>query len=391
MPHRFWGTPRRRPAGDFDSLVSDSDAPPVATPEYRGRRRATPTAPPPEAPEGSSGPDESVDAPGAVTEPEPPPLTRRQLLEQRRAADQEAVEESGGGDRPHLPSQAKPFPQTPFQLEPSRTRPVQRWAPPAVPVPAPATRRQLAEQRRRQETRAGHGPSLSAVALGAASVAMVAVVAGHAFGAPPAQASAAEVSTTATTTADQVAPKVDPKVAAAALRMGESPKVPSGLRAVSRSKIRPVLPGCSGVVTDYSYPNGHVPGSELCALAWVPRHHLRADAAVALARLNIAYRARFGHDLCLTDSYRSLASQESLAARKPGLAARPGTSEHGLGLAVDLCAGVQTFRSTQYDWMRANAPAFGWQNPAWAVPPSSREEPWHWEYVVGETHRSSGE
>ena len=123
---------------------------------------------------------------------------------------------------------------------------------------------------------------------------------------------------------------------------------------------------------------------ELCALTFAPGHHLRADAAVALARLNIAYRARFGHNLCLTDSYRSVAAQESLAARKPGLAARPGTSEHGMGLAVDFCGGVEKYRSTEYDWMRANAPAFGWENPDWAIPPSSREEPWHWEYVVGE-------
>jgi hypothetical protein len=55
-----------------------------------------------------------------------------------------------------------------------------------------------------------------------------------------------------------------------------------------------------------------------------------------------------------------------------------------MGLAVDFCGGIQTYGSTRYDWMRANAPTFGWANPAWAVPPSSREEPWHWEYVVGE-------
>ncbi len=110
---------------------------------------------------------------------------------------------------------------------------------------------------------------------------------------------------------------------------------------------------------------------------------------MALAKLNIAYRARFGENLCLTDSYRTLASQASLAARKPGLAARPGTSEHGMGLAVDFCAGVQTYRSQRYNWMRANAPTFGWQNPAWAIPPSSREEPWHWEYVVGEARTAA--
>ena len=177
-------------------------------------------------------------------------------------------------------------------------------------------------------------------------------------------------------------------MAAAALRTGALD--PAGrVRAASRSADRPVLPGCDGKVTDYTYPNGQVPANELCALTFAPGHHLRADAAVALARLNIAYRAHFGHNMCLTDSYRTLASQESLAARKPGLAAVPGTSEHGMGLAVDFCDGIEKYDSADYGWMRANAPAFGWDNPTWAIPPSSREEPWHWEYVVGETHGSS--
>ena len=70
-----------------------------------------------------------------------------------------------------------------------------------------------------------------------------------------------------------------------------------------------------------------------------PKHRLRADAAVALAKLDVAFSERFDEDLCITDSYRSLGSQISLAARKPGLAARPGSSEHGWGLAVDLCDG----------------------------------------------------
>jgi hypothetical protein len=286
----------------------------------------------------------------------PPPLTRLELLQQRRALE-EALEASLEGE-----------------------------------PPPPVTRRQIAEQRRSEESHATFGPSLSAVALGAAGVAMVAVVAGRVYGGPVGPAAAADqlsTSTSSTTTAGQSSTTVDPEAAMAALRGGAIPQLPAGLRAVSRSKIRPVLPGCDGRVTDYTYSNGQVPADELCALTFAPGHHLRADAAVSLAMLNIAYRSRFGQNLCLTDSYRTLASQASLAARKPGLAARPGTSEHGMGLAVDFCGGVQTYRSQRYDWMRANAPTFGWANPAWAVPPSSREEPWHWEYVVGEKRTSA--
>lgn len=287
----------------------------------------------------------------------PPPLTRMELLQQRRALE-EALEAS-------------------HEAEP----------------PPPVTRRQIAEQRRSEESHATFGPSLSAIALGAASVAMAAAVAGHVYGGPGAATAAADrvpsgaaTASTATTTSGE-AVTVDPETAMAALR--GTPSLPAGVQAASRSNLRPLLPGCSGKVTDYSYANGQVPKDELCALTFAPGHHLRADAAVALAMLNIAYRSHFHSNLCITDSYRTLAAQARLAARKPGLAARPGTSEHGMGLAVDFCAGIQTYGSTRYDWMRANAPTFGWANPAWAIPPSSREEPWHWEYVVGEKKTSA--
>ena len=87
------------------------------------------------------------------------------------------------------------------------------------------------------------------------------------------------------------------------------------------------------------------------------------------------------HPLCLTDSYRSYGAQVDVYGRKPHLAAVPGTSNHGLGLAVDLCGGVQTFGTAAYRWMKANAPAYGWVHPSWAEPGGSRPEPWHWEFV----------
>ena len=81
----------------------------------------------------------------------------------------------------------------------------------------------------------------------------------------------------------------------------------------------------------------------LCALAGHPEHRLRADAARSFARLDAAYRAAFGERLCVTDSYRSYAAQVSLARAKPRLAGRPGRSEHGYGVAVDLACGADAF------------------------------------------------
>ncbi|HKG51057.1 MAG TPA: M15 family metallopeptidase [Actinomycetales bacterium] len=155
-------------------------------------------------------------------------------------------------------------------------------------------------------------------------------------------------------------------------------------RRASTSKALASTASCAGKVSRHDFANGRIPLSQLCRLPFAPGHRLRADAAVGLIRLSAAYRAAFGKRLCLTDSYRSYASQVSLAARKPGLAARPGTSEHGLGLAADLCDGAEVTGTRQNRWLHANAPKFGWDNPVWARPGGSRPEAWHWEYVAGQ-------
>ncbi len=129
------------------------------------------------------------------------------------------------------------------------------------------------------------------------------------------------------------------------------------------------------------YPNGFIPLTALCPIG-VGNHVLRCDAAAAFGALNQAYAARFGAPLCVTDSYRTFDAQVRLYAQKPALAAVPGTSNHGWGLALDLCGGAQSFGSPQYAWLRANAPSAGWVNPEWAWPGRGREEPWHWEFGV---------
>ncbi len=141
---------------------------------------------------------------------------------------------------------------------------------------------------------------------------------------------------------------------------------------------------CGGVsaasATAWSnYPNGLIPAAALCALS-VPGHMLRADAAQAYERLAAAYRQALGRSLCLSDSYRSYEAQVRVYGEKPSLAAVPGTSNHGWGLAVDLCGGLQSFGTPDQAWMRANAGRYGWYHPSWAEPGGSRPEPWHWEY-----------
>jgi hypothetical protein len=143
----------------------------------------------------------------------------------------------------------------------------------------------------------------------------------------------------------------------------------------------PPIPGCDGKKPDLRrYPNGRLPDSALCRVPG-STESLRADAAVAFVRLAQAYEKHFGTPICLTDGYRTLAEQKAVRRVKPRLAARPGTSEHGWGVAADLACGVQSFRSAQHAWMVQNAETYGWYLPRWARRGGSKPEPWHWEYI----------
>jgi LAS superfamily LD-carboxypeptidase LdcB len=127
------------------------------------------------------------------------------------------------------------------------------------------------------------------------------------------------------------------------------------------------------------FPNGVLPTGALCPLS-APGHLLRCDAAAAFDAMSAAYRKAFGRALCVTDSYRSYGAQVAVYQTKPTLAAVPGTSNHGWGLALDLCGGVERFGTAQHTWMKKYAGRFGWVHPGWAGPGGSKPEAWHWEF-----------
>lgn len=142
--------------------------------------------------------------------------------------------------------------------------------------------------------------------------------------------------------------------------------------------------------------NGRLPDS---LLVDVPGGRLHANTAVAWLEL-VRRAAADGIALAPTsraDTYRTYAIQEStfrarytpvpLPGRpykmwngirwyqKPGTAmsAVPGTSNHGLGLAID----VAYASGARLDWMVVNAPTLGF---SWEV----QSEPWHIRYVWGD-------
>jgi len=142
----------------------------------------------------------------------------------------------------------------------------------------------------------------------------------------------------------------------------------------------PSAGGCQGADLT-AYPNGMIDPAALCPLWGAPGELLRADAASAFEAVSRAWAQQYGVPLCVSDSYRSLAGQVQLYATKPSLAARPGTSNHGWGVALDLCGGVQRFDSDQHHWLARNGPQFGWFHPQWARQGGSKPEPWHWEFA----------
>ncbi len=129
------------------------------------------------------------------------------------------------------------------------------------------------------------------------------------------------------------------------------------------------------------YANGTLPESALCPLWGTAGQVLRADAAAAFNDLSRHYAEQQGAPLCVTDSYRSLPEQVAVRAAKPTLAAVPGTSNHGWGVAADLCGGAERFDGALHAWLVENAAAFGWFLPSWAQPGGSKPEPWHWEFA----------
>lgn len=138
------------------------------------------------------------------------------------------------------------------------------------------------------------------------------------------------------------------------------------------------LPDCTATVPAAPPANGRLGDDDLCSIG--DGHRLRADAAATYVAMNAAYAAVFGEPISITDSYRSYGSQQSLSWQKPNLAARPGTSNHGWGVAVDVFGGIDDYGSDRHAWLTDHGPSYGWFNPQWAQAGGSRPEPWHWEF-----------
>jgi zinc D-Ala-D-Ala carboxypeptidase len=129
----------------------------------------------------------------------------------------------------------------------------------------------------------------------------------------------------------------------------------------------------AGIPSDLAgYGNGRIPPGSLSPIG-VGQHRLWAPAAQSFRQMTAAAH-RQGITIGVSDSYRSFDQQVEVARRKGlyskgGLAAEPGTSDHGWGLSLDL-----SLNREAQSWMRANAGKYGFHE-------NVAREPWHWTFA----------
>ena len=116
--------------------------------------------------------------------------------------------------------------------------------------------------------------------------------------------------------------------------------------------------------------NGRLTASQLAQVE--PGHFLTPTAANSFQQMKAA-AAKDGVNLNINNAYRSYENQVKMANQyglysKGGKAAVPGTSNHGLGKAVDLNVKANP---GSFEWLKSNASKYGFYN----IP----REPWHWE------------
>jgi len=120
---------------------------------------------------------------------------------------------------------------------------------------------------------------------------------------------------------------------------------------------------------------------------------LRPEANAAMHDLAKAFYETFDKKLYLVSAYRSHRLQQQLINDwcPPSRCARPGTSEHQLGLAIDIHVGqngrqtssMSDKNSIYYRWLEQNAHWYGRHNTfqKWMHIDGQMEEWWHRRYV----------
>jgi LAS superfamily LD-carboxypeptidase LdcB len=140
--------------------------------------------------------------------------------------------------------------------------------------------------------------------------------------------------------------------------------------------------------------NGEIPDAFLEKLEFSGLK-LERHAARKLNQMNAEFKAKFGENIQMSGGYRTFNTQNAIfdwplydkigKGRKLGTnggtaAAKPGTSQHGWGLAIDT-SGMGDKGSAKFDFLEQIGSKYGWVNPGWAKKSGPGHEPWHREYI----------
>ncbi|MBF4549219.1 M15 family metallopeptidase [Pseudoclavibacter sp. VKM Ac-2888] len=126
------------------------------------------------------------------------------------------------------------------------------------------------------------------------------------------------------------------------------------------------------------FPNGDSRNADGEALGVL----LRAEAAGALDAFAFYFEKEFGYRPDAAEGMRNLDRQnfyyDRFVNKRPGwtVAAVPGTSNHGWGLAVDFGGNLNVSFTEEHAWAAKTAPLFGW---VWTG--KDFGEPWHFDYL----------
>jgi hypothetical protein len=261
----------------------------------------------------------------------------------------------------------------------------------AVLVTPTSTVEQVSRSLERSEPLPAEGATVAATSTALAESAAIAAAASEVFRLSMEVESLAQeiVDAQTVTPTERVAAvesAAEAALAVAAELEASAPLVPLAEDELAEDDVRRVTTGHAAIAALVgTWVNGAIPADELCPIAFAPGHLLQCDAADSLALLNTAYRLEFGSDLVISSSYRTVEAQAAIRSARGALAAPPGRSNHGWGLAVDLGAigGLGDFTSPRYAWLKENADAFGWHHPRVMEPGGAGpQEPWHWEYGI---------
>ena len=187
--------------------------------------------------------------------------------------------------------------------------------------------------------------------------------------------------TSGTTGAAGVTPGGGPSVATPPAP-GGAPSTPAAPTTPGGAPSTPAAPTTPGGATggefgaaDKTGANGRLPDSALASIG-IGSHKAQPAAAAAFIAMRQAAK-NDKVDLGVSGAYRTYQRQVELKREKGRMAATPGRSNHGWGLAFDMSFGGN-MSSPGFKWMQQNASKFGIRGPL-----QNPFEAWHWEYKGG--------